>query len=386
MLLPQRSDTVLFAERCTADGQVIGVATLNRPRFLHALSLQMVDALQAQLGAWNRDAAVVAVVLNASTPKAFCAGGDVVALVQAIRESRAQGQAGPPPLVKDFFAREYRLDHLVHRFRKPVLAWGEGIVMGGGLGLFVGATHRVVTPTSVVGMPEISIGLFPDVGGSWVLGRLPGRLGVFMALGGAPLSAADALACGLADFHLQPQRLDAVLADMAGSGWTGHQAEDCARLNGLLSGHADKPAQEARVERYRALIDATVGTDGLDGIRQRMAALAAHEDRWLQQCASTFAHGSPTSAALSLHLQAAAKSLGLADVFRMEFNAACHCAVQHDFPEGVRALLIDKDRSPRWSALPAGLRPEQIAQPYVGAPWDAQHPLADLGDAAAGLH
>jgi len=224
-------EAVLLGTIATASGHVFGHATLNAPASLNALSLEMVDRLNPQLQAWADDARVAGVVLDAMGDKAFCAGGDVLALHRSITATPA---GGVPQDAAAFFEREYRLDHRIHTFPKPLLCWGHGIVMGGGIGLLAGASHRVVTARTKLAMPEITIGLYPDVGGSWFLGRAPGRCGLFLALTGAPLNASDACFAGLADIQLRHEDHGAVLEAIAGAQWRGAHADDAAQLSHLL--------------------------------------------------------------------------------------------------------------------------------------------------------
>ena len=173
---------VRLEERAAKGGMRVAVATLDAPKSLHALTLDMVRLLDGALQRWAFDPSIACVVLQSSTDKAFCAGGDVRSLRAAVL---AEPQAMPNAVAQAFFSEEYRLDHRIHTYSKPLLVWGGGIVMGGGLGLMAGASHRVVTETTRIAMPEISIGLFPDVGGSWLLPRMPGRSGLFLGLTGA---------------------------------------------------------------------------------------------------------------------------------------------------------------------------------------------------------
>ncbi|MDN5849582.1 MAG: enoyl-CoA hydratase/isomerase family protein, partial [Nitrococcus sp.] len=168
--------SVLFEERPAKNGRKLGFARLNAERSLNALSQAMIDALQARLSDWAQDPAIVCVVIEGSGAKAFCAGGDVIALYDSMRAH----PGGPNPVAKRFFETEYRLDYQIHTYPKPVLCWGHGIVIGGGLGLMAGASHRVVTETSHIAMPEITIGLYPDIGATWFLNRMPGRVGSFL--------------------------------------------------------------------------------------------------------------------------------------------------------------------------------------------------------------
>ncbi|RZL89786.1 MAG: enoyl-CoA hydratase/isomerase family protein, partial [Variovorax sp.] len=197
---PTTEAVVLFKTIPTAGGRHFGVATLNAPASLNALSVDMVRLLTPRLREWAADDDIVGVVLDAAGEKAFCAGGDLRALYQTLLDCKDRRNA----YAERFFGEEYELDHLIHTYPKPFLGWGHGIVMGGGVGLLAGASHRVVTEGSRVAMPEVAIGLYPDVGGSWFLRRMPGRTGLFLAFTAAPLNAADAIFCGLADV-LVPQ-------------------------------------------------------------------------------------------------------------------------------------------------------------------------------------
>jgi len=365
---------VVFGSVATASGHVFGRATLNAAASLNALSLEMIDALSPRLAAWAHDPQVAGVILDAAGDKAFCAGGDVVALHRAIREA-VPGTV--PRAAADFFEREYRLDFAIHAFPKPVLCWGHGIVMGGGIGLMAGASHRVATPRTRLAMPEITIGLYPDVGGSWFLGRMPGRCGLFLALTGAPLNAADACFAGLADHVLRHEEQGAVLEAIARERWDGAQAADSARLARLLASfETARPDSPLRAHLDR--IDAVIGRDGLDALAPRLAALAHDADPWLAAAGAAFAKGSPTSARLAVELQRRARHLSLADVFRLEYRASVGCCVHADFAEGVRALLVDKDKSPRWQRATLAEVDDAFVDAHLAPRFEGAHPLADL--------
>jgi enoyl-CoA hydratase/carnithine racemase len=372
----QAPHPVVFELIETVSGHAFGRATLNAPAALNALSADMVARLDPQLKAWAEDPRVAGVILDAAGEKAFCAGGDVVALHRSIRET-------PPDEVPRgaaaFFENEYRLDHCIHSYPKPLLCWGHGIVMGGGIGLMAGASHRVATPRTRLAMPEITIGLYPDVGGSWFLPRMPGRLGLFLALTGAPLNARDACFAGLADFVLDAGALPGVVQALASERWQGRRDADAARLSHVLERFAAAESPAPQAARQLDRIDAAIGHDGLEDIAARLRALAGDADPWLAQAAAAFAKGSPTSAALSFALQQRARHASLAEVFRLEYQASVGCCVHPDFAEGVRALLIDKDKHPRWQ--PGSL--EQVTPAHVDAHlrprFKGTHPLADLG-------
>ena len=366
---------VLFSRIETASGLAFGRATLNQPASLNALSLEMIDLLWPQLAAWADDASIAGVILDSCSEKAFCAGGDVVDLYRAIRAT-PPGQV--PERAAAFFEREYRLDHLIHGYPKPLLCWGHGIVMGGGIGLLAGASHRVVTARTRFAMPEITIGLYPDVGGSWFLQRMPGRAGLFLALTGAPLNASDALFAGLADFALPVDGLDAVLDAIVAECWQGERQADAARLDHVLASHSVRDLPASPLQAHLPRIDALIARDPLAEIAPRLAALATEADPWLAQAGASFAKGSPTSAALSFELQRRTRHASLAEVFRLEYQASVGCCLQHDFAEGVRALLVDKDKKPVWQpATLAEVTPALIAA-HLAPRFDGQHPLADL--------
>jgi enoyl-CoA hydratase/carnithine racemase len=364
---------VLFEERETQDGHRIGIATLNAPKTLNGLSLPMAERLDAQLRAWADDAGVVVVVLQGTGEKAFCAGGDLHGLYRSMVQKDAYADA--------FFEREYRLDYRIHTYAKPILCWGHGVVMGGGIGLMAGASHRVVTERSRVAFPEITIGLYPDVGGSYLLNRVPGRGGRFLGLTGAPLDASDAIYAGLADVRLASESRPALDNALLATAWSADAGQHAAQLTGIL--HALATDSEAGpLERHRAVIDAACDGDDLEAIVTGINAMA-QDDPWIATAVKTLGAGAPGSARLAFDAQARANGMSLADVFRMEYVMSSRCVASGSFAEGIRALLIDKDRNPHWH--PATLRDATVAwaEPFFTASFPpSEHPLRDL-DAAA---
>jgi enoyl-CoA hydratase/carnithine racemase len=251
--------------------------------------------------------------------------------------------------------------------------------MGGGIGLMAGASHRVATARTKLAMPEIAIGLYPDVGGSAFLARAPGRSGLFLALTGAPLNASDARFAGLADFQLRNDRHGAVLEAIAAQRWAGRRGDDDARLSHLLVAHAhdvDLPASPLRA--HLDVIDAAIGHDRLDDAAVRLRALAHDADPWLCAAANAFAGGAPSSARLAFALQRRARPLSLADVFRLEWQASIGCCLHGDFAEGVRALLVDKDKAPRWQPATLAEADDALVETLLAPRFDGAHPLADL--------
>lgn len=374
---------VLFEERSAANGMRIGIATLNAPRTLNGFSLPMAHLLLERLQAWADDAGIALVVLLGAGEKAFCAGGDLHSLYKSMQTYRADGSTDvrDNAYVAEFFDVEYRVDYAIHTYPKPILCWGHGIVMGGGIGLMSGASHRVVSERSKLAFPEITVGLFPDVGGSWLLPRVPGKGGLFLALTGATLNAGDAIYAGLADIHIAEAQRPAVFEALAGVHWSDDAQRNHAQLSTLLQQHASD-AVTGPLLRNAASIDALC--EGAD-VADVVAAISAlkTEDPWLQAAQATLAAGAPGSARLAWELQKRAEGASLADVYRFEYVAALHCAAHGDFAEGIRALLIDKDRSPKWKPATLAEATPAWAQTFFVSPWnDATHPLADLGATA----
>ena len=381
---------VLFEERFTDNGMKLGVATLNQPQALNSLTLQMVDLLQERLTAWKTDPLIAVVILQGAGEKAFCAGGDLHSLYQSIREHDGQN-AWSNTYAREFFEREYRLDYCIHTYPKPLLCWGRGIVMGGGVGLMMGASHRVLGTDARVAMPEITIGLFPDVGGSWLLNRMPGRLGMFLGLTGAQLNASDAIHVGMADHMLDPARWDDLCKLLEQQPWGGNpnQGSPAARSinegllrRAIISLAAMQDEMPGPLRQHAFLINGLCSDTRLDDIYDEIATLEHHADPWLSRAAKTMLAGSPGSARLAYVLQQNTRLRSLEDVFRMEYIVALHCCTSiGDLGEGIRALLIDKDKRPRWR--PSSLREADArwAQEFFAEPWPSgmEHPLSDLG-------
>jgi enoyl-CoA hydratase/carnithine racemase len=370
---------VLFEERAAGADRRIGIATLNAPKTLNGLSLAMAHLLDAQLAHWAGDDGIAVVVLQGAGEKAFCAGGDLHGLYRSMVEFRDSGarDISENAYASEFFAVEYRLDHRIHTYSKPILCWGHGIVMGGGIGLMSGASHRVVSERSKLAFPEITVGLYPDVGGSWLLNRAPGRSGLFLALTGALLNPGDAIHAGLADACLPEASRGEVFDALLAETWAHDGAH--AQLDALLARFA-VPAPAGPLQRHAALVDAACVHADLDAIVAAIQAIDAGDDAWLQAAQTTLAAGSPGSARLGFELQRRAASLSLADTFRLEYTVSLHCAAHGDFAEGIRALLIDKDRQPHWNPATLAEATPTWAERFFTAPWAADaHPLADLG-------
>ncbi|WP_192036853.1 enoyl-CoA hydratase/isomerase family protein [Halomonas sp. YLGW01] len=366
---------VLFEERPTREGRLIGVATLNAPRALNALSLAMIEQLSARLTQWAQDERVVAVWLEGAGEKAFCAGGDIVALYKSIQA----GEGGA--FAETYFTGEYGLDHQIHCYQKPLLVWGDGIVMGGGMGLMAGAGHRLVTESSLLAMPEISIGLYPDIGASWFLNRMPPGIGAYLGLTGAQLNARDALDLGMAD-RLVPRGSREALLDALVAADFG-EAEEASKLHAVVGQVLDRfedreqaPAAQLWPQRDH-LQRLTACASAEDAVARILED--ADEDTWLAANRARLAAGCPLSAQLVWQMIRRHARSSLADAFREELNLSVQCCLSGDLAEGVRALLIDKDKNPRWSHASAGEVPRADVEALMRPLWNSEtHPLREL--------
>ncbi|MGG7093930.1 enoyl-CoA hydratase/isomerase family protein [Shewanella indica] len=369
------SHEVVFQTLGTASGKLIGVATLNVEKALNALNLNMVRLLAKQLAAWKQDEQIACVILDGSGDKAFCAGGDVRALYQA-------QQANPGSYTQEarvFFEEEYRLDFQLHTFGKPVLVWGDGIVMGGGLGLMIGASHRVLTERSRIAMPEVTIGLYPDVGGSYFLGRMPGKTGLFLGLTAYNMNAADARYTGIGNHFLASTDKERMLDAMATVNWGNNTSLNQQKLHDLLNEletQSEERPGSSRLKGHQAQIDELM-TGDMGEILAKMQALET-EEGWLQRARDTMLSGSPLSWALAYEQSRLGTDMSLADCFRFELGLSLNCCAIGDFCEGVRALLIDKDRNPNWRYGKGKIAPQEAVSALLESPFEHEHPLADL--------
>lgn len=365
---------VTFEERPSLHGYRIGIASLDAEKSLNALSLPMIEALDERLKAWAEDPTIACVMLRGNGPKAFCAGGDVVQLVNQCREQPGE----VPALARRFFADEYRLDHRIHTFPKPFICWAHGHVLGGGMGLMQGAGMRIVTPSSRLGMPEINIGLYPDVGGSWFLARLPGRLGLFLGLTAASINARDALDLNLADRCLRDDQQDALLEGLVQLNWREQAGLQLHSLLRALENEARSELPAAQWLPRRERIDELLDVADLPAAVHAISALQADDDALLARAAKTLAHGCPLTAHLVWEQIRRARHLSLAEVFRMEYAMSLNCCRHPEFPEGVRARLIDKDQTPHWHWPDVAAIPAAVVEAHFAPAWEGEHPLANL--------
>ncbi len=307
----------------------VGRITLNRPKALHALNRGMCEAMTAALLAWRDDAAVQSVLIDHAGERGFCAGGDIRMI--------AESGAGDASEARAFFDTEYKLNHLLFDYPKPVTAIVDGIVMGGGVGISEPAEVRIATERTTYAMPETGIGLFPDVGGGWFLSRMPGETGTWLALTGARLKAADTVFLGIHSHYLPSDALEAFHAILAVD--PAHPAD----VADGLEDHAGEPPVEAHVEAIDRLF-------AFDTVEEIFAALVAEGSAWAEAQLAILKGKSPQSLKVTLRQLRIGRTLpSFADALAMEYALGGRVVRSHDFQEGVRSVIVDKDNAPKWS-------------------------------------
>ncbi len=327
----------------------IGRIRLNRPKALHALTKDMCSSILAALVEWRDNPTVKGVLIDHAEGRGFCAGGDIRML--------AESGAGDGAQARDFFHEEYRLNHYLFTYRKPSVAFMDGITMGGGVGIALPCRYRVATENTRFAMPETAIGLFPDVGGGWYLSRLPGRVGHFVALTGARLDGAECKYLGLASHYIPHAAIEEVKARIA---------DRPDRIEGIL-GQAGVTPPPAKLADNLVQINKTFASNRLEEV---IAALEADGSQWSETELVTLRCKSPQACKVSLRLLAdGAKLKDFADEMRQEYAVATRVVQRHDFVEGVRSVLIDKDNQPRWDpASPEGVTEHMIDTIFAPMP------------------
>lgn len=380
-----RQDPVLFELLPTADGHQIAQVTLNDPKALNALSVEMCRLLADRLATWQDSKEVVAIVLRGSGEKAFCAGGNI----RKLYESMIANPPLPNPYATDFFSTEYALYRQMHFYPKPIILWGNGIVMGGGLGLMAMCSHRIVTQSTRIAMPEISIGLYPDASGSWFLQKMPAKMGLFLGLTGANCNGADAILINLAEYAIASEQFDRVVEALKNADWHGKLADSVVSqtLSHLHQDQASELLPESHLAKYWQALSQLVNCGDIEEIDRRLRdpnlAEKYAEDAWFSRALASYHHGCPVSAYLTFEIFGRVNGLSLEQVLYLEMNVSLHCAHNPDFREGVRALLIDKDKTPQWSRTLAECDRSYILSHLTSPFAQGDHPFEDwLGKSA----
>jgi enoyl-CoA hydratase len=347
----------------TTEGGV-GRIRLNRPKALHSLTQAMCAGVIEALTGWAKDLAIKAVIIDHAEGRGFCAGGDIRLIAESAKEDGKAARA--------FFHEEYRMNHLLFTYGKPIVAFQDGVTMGGGVGLSLPCRYRVATERTLYAMPETGIGLFPDVGASWYLSRLPGRVGEFLAGTGARLDGAECRHLGISTHYAQSEKLDAIKAAII---------TDPGAIGFILDSHEDTPPP-ARIEGNREKIDRLFASDRLEDI---MAALEADGSEWAGKELKALRTKSPQTCKVALRQLVLGKEMtDFAEVMRMEYRLACHIIRRPDFVEGVRAVIVDKDNAPKWDpATPEGVTEELVESLFAPLPpGEEWTPLPDIGASA----
>lgn len=341
----------------------LGLIVLARPERINALNLDMLEGIEGKLKEWSEDPSVAVVFICGEGDRGFCAGGDVRTICEKLTsEGPAYGEKA--------FSAEYRIDFLIHTFPKPVVVWGHGAIMGAGLGLYVACDTRLLTLDASLAMPEVTIGLFPDVGASHFLSRLRKDIGLFMALVALRLSAADAIEVGLADFLVREEDREALLVNLENlpKGVSTRVVKD---LCGAFKNEVGRGKLLSRTDQISELLSSK-------NCYEQLAGLSTFSDSWWSDAGRNFCQASPTSIKVTKEAFRRGATSSLADCFRQDLTLIAQCMRRHDFVEGVRARLIDRDDRPVWK--PGNL--EDISEKFVlehfDPPWRGEHPLANL--------
>ena len=340
----------------------LATVTLNRPQALNAFTLDMYRRFDPMLRAWADDQGVKAVLIRGAGDRAFCAGGDVRAIYEAGR-----GISGDRLLTSVFFREEYELIRRIHRYPKPYVALIDGITMGGGAGVSVNGAFRVATERTMLAMPETGIGLFPDVGATRFLNLCPGRIGRYLGLTGARVGAADALYCGFATHFLPRERLDALVAAFA-------RADGGEPRTELLAGFAADPGP-APIRARQPAIDRCFAGDTVEAILaalEREAAGGGADAEWAAETHAGLLTKSPTSLKITLRQLIRGRGFTIEDALALEYRLTQHVMAGHDFYEGVRAVLVDKDQRPRWDPPTLAAVDEALVEAYFAPLGEAE--------------
>jgi enoyl-CoA hydratase len=352
-------------------GREGGLATLtiNRPRALNALTLDNYRHIAPAIRAWAADPSVRAVVVRGAGGRAFCAGGDVRAVYEA-----GLGIAGDPDLPAVFFREEYELIREIHRFPKPYIAIIDGITMGGGAGISVNGGYRVATEHTLFAMPETTIGLFPDVGATRFLNRCPGHIGRYLGLTGARLHAADTLYCSFATHFVPREQIAELVAALGQAIWeTGNERR---QIDGVLAGFSVDPGP-APLAALQPAIDRCFAGNTVEAILAALTAEAAAGGAhagWAAETRAGLLTKSPTSLKVTLRQLTIGRDYDLDQALRLEYRLTQHMMAGHDFYEGVRAVLIDKDQSPRWRPASLAEIGDEVVEEYFAPLGDRELP------------
>jgi enoyl-CoA hydratase/carnithine racemase len=350
---------VLFSEEAMGSFR-LGRITLNNPRALNALNFEMFRLMAGKLQEWKDREDIACLFLSSDSDKAFSSGGDIRSLAAELRKDTSTIFA------REFFAYQYFVDYLIQVYPKPILCWADGITIGGGVGIMNGASHRVVTERTVMAMPEISLGFFPDVGSTYFLNHLPEGLGIFLGLTGTRFNGVDAVAVKMADGFISSDKKKIVVAELLRLPWTGDPQKDRNILTEFLAGRNEiRNSRSSRLLRQLSSIQRLTNRESIEQVDAAFRRLKTTNE-WLQAALGGYFAGSPTSAKVIFEQLKRGKDLSLKEAFLREWDMAMSFCFRSDFYEGIRALLLDKDRRPAWDPPSlAEVRDEEIEQYFT---------------------
>lgn len=320
----------------------VGWIKLNRPQALNSLNVEMVETISTQLKEWQTDNKIALICIHGEGSKGFCAGGDM-------RKLYDLKNTGIENYAERFFSTEYQLDYNIHHYPKPILVYMNGIVMGGGVGLSIGASHRIVTETTKWAMPEMNIGFFPDVGASYFLNRMPGHVGRYLALTANILKAGDVFYVGAGDYYLENAKWDGVIKEINETNW--HLESAHQKLNLILEKSCITPEPSSSIKLLQKKIDEHFHFNTLEEIIASLEESAHKGDEWAQATVDIILSKSPTSLKVTLYQLQEGKLKSLKECLDMEMNVAMNFMKSHDFYEGIRSVLVDKDYNPKWKPI-----------------------------------
>ncbi len=326
----------------------LGIITLNRPKALNAINMNMVELMLEKLTLWENDDNVSAVIVRGAGGKAFCAGGDVKSVVLEGRPLEEELEHQEKLLSRDFFKQEYILNKKIQSYPKPYISIIDGIVMGGGKGISAHGSHRVITENTKFAMPETKIGFFPDVGGGYFLNKCPGKIGLYLALTSQVIGAHDAMYIGFGTHYIPSKGIDTVMENFLTADWK--RSDPLSVANGILSNYNSEPVMESELLPNQEKIEQHFKFSNVEDI---FTSLSKSDDQWAIKTLSDMKKMSPTSLKVTARQLIEAKDMVFAEVITMEYRISQRMVRNNDFFEGVRALLIDKDNMPAWK--PASL-------------------------------
>ena len=354
-------EKLIIKEHKRSDGTILAEILINNPKKFNVLDLDIISSLKKHLEKWNNQKDVALVYIHSAGEKAFCAGGDVKSLYYEILKCKKE-KTDPGVEAQKFFGTEYQMNFLMHTYKKPIVLWGNGFVMGGGLGLFAGSSHPIVTESTTLSMPEIAIGLFPDVGGTYFLNKLPKNIGLYLALTSCRINATEALFLNMSQLAFKDSSKEQVFNFLMSESFKDKEDFNSKILQ-FQTQKGFKPEQENWIEKHQNEINNLLESKDIHTIYKNFQDSTIDDKKW-QKNKEAFMKGSPSSEAVICEQLKRGLSMNLKEIFQMELVMAMQFSRQHDFVEGVRAVLVDKTGDPSWN-------PKSIAD--IKSSWVEEH-------------